>query len=265
MKATGPACLAAGLLCFGAAAWQGSPQLEAGLELGRGLARPLVMPYLLDGLLAAQRRGNIAEAAQRGRSLMRLMPAWTDGHILVAGFMSQAADSQELGRDEALQRLFAACTILREAMHLPGTDRGALQQAMAQELILRVTLAPELQDAWQQATGQNPYQQAADWLREVPGYQDSPQVQAELAFCLIDGLPLEIRLGRGLPRLLQMVDSSAALLDRLEDRELASAWAESLRNLRSYLNRSVDISLDELATDPRLEKIAAALRARAPR
>lgn len=229
---------------------------------GRDLVRPVVLPMLWAGLESAQRTGTPEEYAARGRMLMKLIPHWTDGHALIAGQLAFEASLAQTDPAAALDRLMAALEYLdaaRAESHSPAAGEW-LVKTQARFLYIRASQDPALAAAFRQRTGESPTVQVSKYLRSIPRLADSKFLQSELCFLLIDGLAVDLRLREPTDRVIRELDKARSLLDSVKDRELADKWRSALRILRSYLTRTDDTTLEDLAANPLLETIVDALR-----
>lgn len=257
-----PYLIASGLL-YASAIWLTGPR-QSLADTGRNLVRPLLLPLLWSGLDDAQRFGTPEEYASRGRVITGLIPEWPDGQIHVAGRLCFEASRAQPDPDRALDRLLAGLGLLEEAeaRALDPAARREFLQSAARFLFLRCHDDAALAAAWKRRVGRSPTESVEAYVRRVPGVHESTHLRAELCFMLIGGLVTEIRLGESMDRILRHVDTALALLEDVEDRELARDWTHSLTNLRSYLLGNDDITLDELEKDERLRTVLEELRRR---
>jgi hypothetical protein len=223
--------------------------------------RPLALPVVWRALDAADQDGTPEEYASQGRVLMQLLPEWTDIHSHVAARLAYDASLAQSDAGAALDRVLAGIELLEFALELDGraSAHEAIRRSQAAFLFVRCTQDDALAREFERRTGRHPSKQAEEFLRDIPRFAASPHLQSDLCFVLIDALPSRIRMGDAV---LSDLLIAMELLAAVPDAVLAAQWRTSLENLRRYLTEPDDISLVELAADPRLAKIVQALEER---
>lgn len=250
--------LAAALMLGGA--WLRPPSQSLPTQ-GRHLVRPLVLPFLWRGLQDTQRWGSIDEYVAKGRNLMRFVPEWRTGHVHLANQLAYEGVREAVDPEAAVDRLAAGIQLLEAAMkrHPEGTE--TYLKAIVAFLYVQNRNHPAVADAFARRLG-NPLKLAESYWRRIPRLDQSAFLQDEIPFLIIEGIPHTILLARPNWRTASRRDirTAIALLAKIRNRKLAAQWHQSLTNLDSYLARSDDISLADLAKDPRLRKIVEAIR-----
>lgn len=244
-----------------------APAIRDGADSGaivrwaRDLARPVVLPMLWQGYTDTRQRAEPVELARRGELLMRFLPEWSDGHIVVASHLAFEASLAAREPGAALDHVVAALDILERALPhaVTAAAREDLLRAMAGFVWIRCGADEALAAAWEARFAAVPSSAAEDFLRRIPRLAHSSHLATELFFTLRDGIAEEIRWGTK-ARVLPRIDTALALLPRLDDQELVREGSLAMHSFRSYWTGSDDISLGELAGHPLLEKIVAALQ-----
>lgn len=239
------------------------PPTEPLPGIGRHLARPIVLPFLWRGLQNTKRTGSIQDYVAQGQTLMKFIPEWSIGHVHFANQLAydgvQTAASPDIGVD----RLAEAIQLLERAMRKHPAGSETYLKAAAALLYVQCNKHPAVAEAFAQRLG-NPFQLAETYLRRIPRFRDSAFLQDQIPFLFIDGIPHQILLAGNDWRDVasRTVATATNLIKKLRNQNLAAPWQLSLGNLNDYLQGSSDISMRNLAKDPRLAKIVKALNSR---
>lgn len=230
---------------------------------GRHLVRPLVLPFLWRSLQEARHQGGIDEYVAKGRMVMQFVPEWSTGHVHLASRLAYEGLRDAQDPALALDRLWAGIQLLEGAMQQHPQGSEAYLRAAVAILYVQCNRHPKLAEAFTRRLG-NPFKLAESYLRRIPRFAESAFLQDEIPFLVIDGMPHEILLSGANWRQVALRNTSTAmeLLAKVRNQDLTAPWHRSMANLDSYLRGSNDISLRDLAADPRLAKIVLALSAR---
>ncbi|MHC4513943.1 MAG: hypothetical protein ACYTKC_01490 [Planctomycetota bacterium] len=251
-------CFLVAAVLFSGAALLQRPARRSGLDLGRDLVRPVVLPVLWRGLEKAELQAGPEEYIARGRLLLQFLPQWTDGHVHFAWQLAFEAAKAQKDPEHALHRLLAALAFLENALSVGPTRPVEILEAMAYMVQIRGQ-DPALAKVFREQVGKEPAERADDYLKRAQKI-DPSQARAEqrviVRVALIAGL-LRTRNRRAARELL---DATLGRLAGFRDQQLAAEWRAALLDLRSYLTGKAE--LGDLEKYPHLDEVLDALRKR---
>ena len=256
--------LCAGVALYAGAALIQPPVVRDPAALPRHLARPLVLPFAWRGLCEAMQRGDLGAAVGRGRTLLRLLPEWADGHLYFAGLLAYEATQRETDPEAKLDRLLAALAVLDEAETLTPRHLGQFLLAKAFFVEHGTSRDPELAAAFRDRVGKDPLEFAAQQLERAktlaPGTEARDQHaylterMIRLAFDAGD-LERALRLTELAQRLLADVRAEAHAAGEPQAGATAEEHHASLQRLRRKLSGDPTLTWGELERDPILEDL----------
>ena len=246
-----------GGLLWGSALWLAPPDPAVAVAVTAHAARPALLPLLWHSLREAERSGSAAEAFAASRSLMALLPQWTDGHLVFAFHFVLSAD-EVLDDDDAhraAMRLQTALVFLAEARgRRPQFDVDLLAGAS-----FLVELAgrhwPDL-GRW---LGVEPAVLSDRLLAEAERVAPAGSHVREWRLFKVPGLLIALLRGPNRAGALEVLDEALEHIGEIRDPGLRADWEHQLRAVRAALHGE-PVDLDELAKDPRLEALVPLLR-----
>lgn len=252
-----PLLLAAATL-YGGALWFRPPARGTPLDTVRGLVRPMVLPFLWQGIVEASDRGSLGEQVARGRQLMRLLPEWMDGHVHFASRL--VFDGRDPGADpeQTCDRLFVALTWLEEARELVPSREDEVLAAMASLLEIRAE-DPSVRDAIRAREGRDAVAIADDLLGQAEQLRPAASLRERRVF-LAPRLMASALRTRDDERFEALLDLTLQAARGVRDPDLAARFTDDLRALQSHWNGQA--GLDELRGRPLLAELVPLLAER---
>jgi hypothetical protein len=261
VKAFAVACFALAVpLLTGAALLRPAPRHTAGDRL-RALARPFVLPFLWRGLWQARNEEPPEALAARGQQLLALLPEWTDGHVLFASELAFAASLRAGDPEAAADHVLTALALLEAAIviHPPGAVECLA--AMASMVEIRCAQDHALGNVVARRLGDEPSRVADAYLARAEALAPSTSLADRRTYLLLTVIEAALRTGDD-RRALDTIEHMRRRLSGAVDEELAARWDVALQSLAGFLRGDSRITSAQLADDPLLHDMLAALRAR---
>ncbi len=242
-----PLLTAAAAGCM-ALAWVIAPPTPARLQpLAAAFVRPALLPFAWAALGEAQRSGDDAEYFARARQLLDLMPTWTDGHAVFAyrlalGTSTPAGDHG----DAALRRLQLALAWLESARPQAGRREVELLQTMAFLPEVAEQQQPELAERLRPSGGAAAL---ADRYLAAAEQIGGPSVREQRTF-LAPKLVAGLLAAGERAQARSVIDAAIARSAAVDDRALATEWAQRLDEVRRWLDGE-PVDLAAVHADPR--------------
>ena len=265
--AAAPAAVA--VACYGVALLLAGPPAADPADVVRALARPFALPAVWRAMRDAEVRGSPGEWVAHGRTLVRMLPEWTDAHVHVAWRLA-FDEGMRAGKDDpqaALARLLAALAMLEQALGRgPAADAEVLG-GMATIVQIRARQDEGLAAAFRERIGDEPAAVADRYLQRAEQRLPSRALADRRTILLVDLVAGALRSG-DVRRALATLELALERVEQLRDPDLAARWRQALQRLHRWLAAETAgaagptrESLDALATDPMLDRIVEALRA----
>jgi hypothetical protein len=249
--------LLAGAGLWALALWLSPPSVDNLAAVCTDAMRPAVLPFQWRALSDAQRSGTASEAFTAARTLMELLPRWTDGHLVFAYRFALSGEEQVLdgGPERAARRLQAALAFLETAR---GQNAGREVDLLVGASYL-VELAGRHHPGIGARLGDEPAVLADRYLALAEAAGAGPSVRESRLFSVPRLLAGLLRAGDR-ERALEVLDLALHRVPEVRDRELAAEWQQQLERVRSRLRGDRNTDLAELEADPRLEPLLPFLR-----
>ncbi len=233
----------------------GSGDGHALSALGRNLIRPVFLPFLWQKLQAAN---SPEEYAAQGRLLLRLLPHWTDGHILMASTLAFDASLQQSETTKALDRVQAALEMLEHSLQQQAPRPEEILTAMFTILEGRCRQDAQLAQAFQQRFAQDPVVVADRYLARAIELHPSQSLQDSRCYLQMRLIASALR-SKDLHSARQYLAATEQGLTQVRDQQLAQEYQQALQLLRRHLQDAQDVKLMDLQRNPHLHDIALAL------
>jgi hypothetical protein len=251
--------LAGATVCCLGAMWCTPPTPARIEEAVSWLVRPALLPFAWQALELAQRSGDGGEAFGRAQQILRLLPTWTDGHVVFAYRFALDGGAAATGVDRvaaAWQRLQVALAWLEHARADAGRREVELLQAMA--------LLPEVATAQQPGLAEllRPHGGAIAWadryLAAAERLTDSKAVREQRTF-LAPWLCAGLLASGARERAIAVLDTAITRAADVRDRALAVEWSTRLDEVRRAL-RGEPVDLTAVRADTRFQRLLPHLR-----
>jgi hypothetical protein len=231
------------------------------LDVVTRLLRPLALPFLWRGLEAGAQEPPEAQAA-RARQLLRLLPAWVDGHVHFAAMLAFDASSRAVGEEVALDRVLAGVAMLEEAVRVNRARVDELWAAIASFIEIRADQDPGIAAAFRRRMGLDAAEAADLYLeRAIAAAPAFGSLRERRTYLRIKLVASALRVGDD-ARAIAILRLMRRELARASAPDLAAAWDRSLAALEEWLAGGKDDIPAGLEDDPHLGEVAAALRER---
>lgn len=254
----GTAVAVAGLA--GAAALAAPTPADA-VTFAQWAARPATLPFAWRGVRAAERHGDPVEAFVRARSLMRLLPQWSEGFAAFAYRYALAPDLAALAptarAERARARLLLALAWMDAARADAGRHEASLLQAMAFLPEVAAHAEPGLGEALRAEGG--PAALADRWLAVAETRVPSPEAREQRTF-------YAVRLAAGLlaagdrDAALAVLQTASERSHAVRDQQLAAGWRAHVELVQRALRGEPGIDLAPVFADPRFADLLPHLR-----
>jgi len=250
------------LVLFAGAAALLPPTAKGLREFGSWCLRPARLPFAWQALQTATDNGDAQEAFARGQQIMQLVPSWTDGHsAMVYRYVLTHDDSE--GHSEvaaaAEQRLHTGLALLEQAREFASKYEYYLLHAAAYLPGIACTQYPGLAERLQAsqvggaAAIANHYFTEAAQLFPTPAIKEqqlwyAPQFAASLLACGAKAAAVAV------------LDDAIAHAPEIRNQQLATEWAERLREVVAWLRGNRTVTMHQVFDDPRFELLWPFLR-----
>lgn len=230
-------------------------------ECADWLLRPALLPFAWRGYGEARRHGTPAETFARARQILRLVPAWTDGHLVFAlGFvMAPPTDAtrSDAGRvDDAWRRFQLAQAWLEAARAGAGRQELGLLEALAVLPRAAVHAEPGLAARLAELGGAAAL--TARYYAEIERRFPSQAAREQRTFQLPSAAAALLGLGQrreAVELLRHAIDRSRDVVDRA----VAAEWSARLQEIVRHLEGQ-PTPLEAVFADPRFEPLFPHLR-----
>lgn len=233
------------------------PPLEGLREFGSWCLRPARLPFAWQAMQEATDKGDAREAFARGQQIMQLVPSWSDGHsAMVFRYVLTHDDSEDANHVAAAaeKRLYAGLARLEAARQYAGRREYGLLFAAANLADIACGHFPGLAERLQQrraggaAAIANHYFELAERLFPSAAVHEqklwyAPTLAAAMLTCGARTAAVDI-----------LVRAIAQAPD-IRNQELASDWADRLREVVARLRGDRTVNLDKVFADLRFEML----------
>lgn len=239
-----------------ASAYLANPSAECLRETATWLLRPAVLPHAWQAVEQAQQQGDASELFARGQQLLRWLPSWSDGQLVVAYRYALGSEAQPVAPEVAAQRLLTALAYLDAVRETPRARLSTLLQTMSMLPLVAELREPRIAESLRSYGG--PAGLADHYLalaEQLTGARSAREQRLFLVPRLAAGL-LERHAHANAINLLQAAIQQAAQ----SDDAAVLAWRELLVMALRRLTGDRSQADAELLADERFAHLAAYLR-----